>query len=215
MGVPVGSSTALPQGCPTIGDIWDDGTIYAGLSPDGSVAMFAAPEDAPGTYTWNDDNTNFTNTTTYNLDEGENNTNVIVRTDANDGTAGHQAHQAAQYCYDLNAGGADDWYLPALDELELLYNSGDHLANINTSSPYWSSSEWNTGAPYQQARVFRMDTGVLNNRNKTNNYPIRCVRKGPAPRCANPYGMEGDVVYNTTHDVLQFCDGARWRAIGK
>jgi len=50
---------------------------------------------------------------------------------------------------------------------------------------------------------------------KQNSAGVRCVRKGPAPRCVNPYGVEGEMTYNTTHDVVQYCDGARWVGIGK
>jgi hypothetical protein len=37
-----------------IGDEMDDGTIYAGISPDTHNPMFATPRDAPGTYTFNE-----------------------------------------------------------------------------------------------------------------------------------------------------------------
>jgi hypothetical protein len=33
-----------------IGDVMADGTVYAGISPDTSKPMFAAPADAPGVY---------------------------------------------------------------------------------------------------------------------------------------------------------------------
>jgi hypothetical protein len=36
-----------------IGDKMADGTIYAGVSPDTGKAMYATPQDAPGTYTFN------------------------------------------------------------------------------------------------------------------------------------------------------------------
>jgi hypothetical protein len=35
-----------------IGDEMEDGTIYAGISPDTNQPMYATPTDAPGTYTF-------------------------------------------------------------------------------------------------------------------------------------------------------------------
>jgi hypothetical protein len=34
------------------------------------------------------------------------------------------------------------------------------------------------------------------------------------PVCSNPVGYQGEMVYNSTHNVMQFCDGAQWRRIG-
>jgi hypothetical protein len=41
----------------------------------------------------------------------------------------------------------------------------------------------------------------------------------PAYACTNPAGVKGQITmngtYNVTHEVAQYCDGARWIAIGK
>jgi hypothetical protein len=47
-----GESTAKTT--PRIGDEMEDGTIYAGISPDTHKPMYATPQDAPGTYTFNE-----------------------------------------------------------------------------------------------------------------------------------------------------------------
>jgi hypothetical protein len=39
---------------PQIGDRMADGTVFAGISPDTNKPMYVAPEDAPGTYTFNE-----------------------------------------------------------------------------------------------------------------------------------------------------------------
>ncbi|WP_435640813.1 hypothetical protein [Micavibrio aeruginosavorus] len=36
----------------------------------------------------------------------------------------------------------------------------------------------------------------------------------PDGGCSNPDGVAGDVTYNTTHNVLQYCDGIGWYAAG-
>lgn len=213
MGAPLGQNTALPQGCPNIGDVCDDGTIYAGISPDGSVEMFTTPEDA-GLMYWNNDNTNYTDASAVSgsSSAGMSNTSGLVITDSDSVAAGFQTHFAAQYCYDLVVGGSDDWYLPAPDELVVLYNGRTAIGNFDVSGEeYWSSRS----AGLNSGSTVYFNNGNINGSDKHVEERVRCVRKGPAPRCANPYGLEGSMFYNTTHDVMQYCDGARWVAIGK
>ncbi len=212
LGAPVGTSTALPQGCPNIGNVCDDGTYYIGLSPDGSVPMFAAKEDAPTELPWNDDiSGSETNTGATDVNTGAANNNLIITVDSNSSLAGFQEHAAPQYCHDLYHAGAHDWYLPSRNELGNIYNSGQPIANVSTGWQYWSSTE----AFSNIARARDMTTGNEPNRGKSADLKVRCVRKGPAPRCANPYGLEGQMIYNTNGNVVQYCDGARWIAIGK
>lgn len=218
MGTPVGSSTALPQGCPNVGEICDDGSVYTGLSPDGSVAMFTTTIELETTLPFNNGNaTDFVLTSTSG-NSGETNTNTLVTTDSDSATAGFQTHQAAQYCYDLNAYGADDWYLPSTAEYNLIlpaiYAIGDYTT-LTTLPDYHSSNELDLDDSSKRRLI--TTTGALD----SGSYPkeasayIRCARKGPAPRCANPYGLEGQMIYNTNGNVVQYCDGARWIAIGK
>ncbi len=200
MGTPIGSSTALPQGCPNIGDVCDDGTIYAGDSPDGTIPMFAAPEDEEGTFTWGDNGL-----LGLSADDGDGNTETLA-------ALGEAAHPAAYACYNKNTIGYDDWYLPARNEMDNdnLNNGGNEIGGL-LADAYWSSSENDASTAW--GRDFNVDNNT--NRSRGNALRVRCVRKGPAPRCANPYGLEGEMIYNSTHDVVQYCDGARWRAIGK
>jgi hypothetical protein len=69
--------------------------------------------------------------------------------------AGVEAGSAAQLCDAYEAGGFSDWYLPAIDELNLMYNAKYHLNrslslisgalpfDLSTYPIYWSSSEDN------------------------------------------------------------------------
>lgn len=216
MGAAVGSSTALPQGCPNIGDVCDDGTIYAGLSPDGNVAMFAAPLSTRTNLPWNNGNSsNQVLTSLTDSNTGEANTNTLTITDSDSGTAGFQPHQAAQYCYDLVSNGADDWYLPANSEIDDVL-AVSAAVDPATAGNYFSSNENDTTS----AERLEVDsTGAIVTggswvKHQSSPY-VLCARKGPAPRCANPYGVEGQIIYNTTHDVVQYCDGARWVGVGK
>ena len=214
MGAPVGSSTALPQGCPTVGDVCDDGTIYAGDFDDGSgggtQSYYVTPNDE-SPLPFNNGNTSGYVSVTTDDSEGENNTLTLITTDSDSVTAGFQPHQAAQLCYDKVEHGADDWFLGSRNEVRLL------LCLQPTAFPdvsYWQLTSGQSGGT-DTAWAVRDDCVTQNSNGKATARAFRCFRKGPAPRCANPYGMEGDVFYNTTHNVLQYCDSARWIAIGK
>lgn len=218
MGAPVGQNTALPQGCPNIGDVCDDGTVYAGLSPDGNVPMYTTVQDGTFGLYWNDGSTNFTTVDTWAGVDGYANTIKAVMIDANSGAAGFQEHEAPSYCYNLNSHGASDWYLPSWDELREMCLNKDVIPNFVTSGGgafvYWDSTDTSISEVYN----VRFDTCGANTDTKNASYgsrSIRCVRKGPAPRCANPYGIEGAMLYNADHTVVQYCDGARWISIGK
>jgi len=164
--------------CPVIGDVCNDGSIYAGLSPDGNVSMFVTPTDAPGgaTYTWNDGNTNYSTTSVTDNDDGDGNTNSLVTIDSDSVTAGTQPHDAAQYCYDLISNGYSDWYLPANTELdEMITNQAaigllsGPVGDMGTS--YWASTEFDASGA-----IRRNTSGSgINPKSQTTN--VRCVRK--------------------------------------
>jgi hypothetical protein len=100
---------------------------------------------------------------------GEANTNLIV--------AGcSDASFASKLCDNLILGGQSDWFLPSRDELNLMYKNM-HLnsqGNFNTSTSYWSSSEYD----YASAWNFPFYVGVANydGNAKSNSYYVRAVR---------------------------------------
>lgn len=209
MGAPVGTTTALPQGCATVGQVCDDGTIYAGTYS--STPYFTTVADAGNMVMNNGNSSGLVDVSAASSDtDGRANTNTIAITDSDSATAGFQPHLAAQYCFTLNAHGADDWFLAARSEF-----AGSVCANRTVipgiSSNYWSSTDHTVVGSFQQVGSTCTFSGLPAN----NSRAVRCVRKGPAPRCANPYGLEGQLTYNVTHEVVQYCDGARWIAIGK
>lgn len=82
--------------------------------------------------------------------DGKSNTEAIVNQE------GH-IESAASLCQSYNAGGYNDWYLPSIDELNLLYNS---RFNVNKSikeqdtgseigqNIYWSSTEFDINSAW-------------------------------------------------------------------
>mgnify|MGYP000448069620 CR=1 FL=1 len=171
------------QTAPSIGDTCTDGSVYAGLSPDGNVAMYTTPADAPSTYTWNDGSNNFLDTAMDNCtaipgptpntcQTGEANTVFLI---AQNGSGTPAPYAAAVYCNDLSVHGHDDWYLPAQDELNVLYNNRASIGNFDKPGfpLYWTSSERdNTQAVFQ-----RFTDGYQDGETKSGDQYVRCVRK--------------------------------------
>lgn len=104
----------------------DDGITYAII-----VAPKAQGGEASGTLAWK--TTQTTTTGTDSLNNGFNNTAAMV-------AAGISLHPAAQFCKGLSINGYTDWYLPAKDELNLIYTNRDSL-DAFIQSYYWSSTQ--------------------------------------------------------------------------
>lgn len=180
------SVTTLSDPCagsPSVGNVCADGTLYAGLSPDGNVKMYTTPCDlgmsgtkesctgTRGTYTWNDGSTNWVNTGYRSLTTGKANTAGLVAL----GTTSPAPYLAARACTALTTGGHSDWYLPALSELNVLYMNQTALGGtfLTDGSWYWSSSEYTS----TDANVERFSDGYPVNGNKTDSLVVRCVRR--------------------------------------
>ena len=165
----------------------EDGTVYAGLSPDGNVPMYTTHCDEGQSWngsvctgtrissTWNAGNgaglvtTGITSSTT-----GETNTTALVGLDADSVTGGFQNHYAAHYCNDLVTNGHDDWYLPGRNEATNLGLYRDAIGGFQTVNVYWTSSEATNSSAY----YLRQTDGAAHfNTNKNFPQRIRCVRK--------------------------------------
>lgn len=171
-----------PADCPNVGDVCTDGSVYAGLI--GSDPLYVARCDAGMSWTgsctggraslyWNSGTTNYTATNTVDLSDGQANTATIITIDADSVTAGMQQHAAAQYCADLIVHGQGDWYLPATNELNILYGNKAAIGGFGTGE-YWSSTEWTNGSA---ARAVSFSDGGTAGRTKEKTYAVRCVRR--------------------------------------
>jgi hypothetical protein len=109
--------------------------------------------------------------------DGLSNSNAIIV------QAGH-TNSAAKLCLDLVSGGQSDWYLPAVDELSLLWHnrfivnkvlsgiSGSELLRTGLAD-YWSSTEISNNSVYP----FRFGPGDANgNGLKSMTYFVRAIR---------------------------------------
>jgi uncharacterized protein (TIGR02145 family) len=120
------------------------GTNYAGgivfyVDSTGQHGLVCAPTDQ-GSFQWGCLNTNISGTSTA-FGTGMANTLAIVN-------GCSQRPIAASVCNDLVLNGYDDWYLPSLDELSLMYQNlwTQNLGNFQYNYQwYWSSSQSNSG----------------------------------------------------------------------
>jgi alpha-tubulin suppressor-like RCC1 family protein len=189
-GFGMGATIPPPDPCagsPAAGTVCGDGTVYAGLSPDGNVKMFVTRCDAGQSWDgsactgartnhfWNDGINNYVATGATSLITGASNTTAITGTDANSVAGGMQQHQAAQYCADLNINGHSDWYLPAQNELAVMYANNATIGNFLTSAlgHYWTSTELSANSSTYFDFQMGWDSGSL----KQSVNPQRCARK--------------------------------------
>ena len=200
----------LAVGCPNPGNICtNDGTMYAGQYAGHKLYMTAV--DAPGSYTWNDGNTNWLDLDNASMPNcptlmgAPRNTNR--RSDqSNPACMGAQGpaftpflanfsgtgspYVAAAYCYHLGkatdpagpgnplAHGRNDWYLPAVDEVEFIYDGLKAGQPAGTHgfqhAYYWSSTETASNSAWAQS----FTNGEQSNYGKANaTFRVRCFRR--------------------------------------
>ncbi len=172
---------------PAFGTVCADGTVYAGETPDGYVHMYVTRCDAGqtwggasctgsrSTFSWNDgNNTDYTSTGYRSTVTGQANSAGVAASDANSAIAGIQSHYAALYCENLSQDGHSDWYLPAKQELAIMYNNSDAIGNFATTNAYfWSSTE----VDLNRAHIMRFISGVGVSTNKASTtFKVRCAR---------------------------------------
>ncbi len=87
------------------------------------------------------------------------------------------SHPAFQWVRSLNIGGFTDWYLPAKDELSVMYiNKSILTASYSfAATNYWSSTEHSSDTYHSWFQ--HMSNGGQNGTTKTSNYQVRAVRR--------------------------------------
>lgn len=108
----------LPD-CGNIGDVCIDGSIYAGLTPDGNKRMFIAAADLAGTYAWDPQGVASPRPTFSGFSESSTGKANTATMD----TYAPGGYPAGQACGSAVIHGHSDWYLPAKDEAQLIFNS--------------------------------------------------------------------------------------------
>ena len=157
------------SGSPSPGTLCGDGSIYAGTTV-GGAKMYVTDENQGISRQWK---------TSY----GDDDINPDSETD---GRANHENRSgnlsdfpAFELCENRDRHDRQDWYLPALDELETLYQNKDDIdasAQENlTGEQYWSSTEYSV---YNSWQVGFFGSSFTTDATKsTNLLSIRCVRR--------------------------------------
>lgn len=170
-----------------VGTVCPDGTVYAGLSPDGNVPMYTTRCDLG--QTWNGSSCTGTRTINITWNNGSTTTVSTGYTDANTGranTAGLAAlndaespHYAAQTCSNLTQDLYSDWYLPARNELGVLYSNRAAIGGFYTSgsSSYNYHSSTETASNREHRRSFVDGSSPIGYKNNTVFIYMRCVRR--------------------------------------
>lgn len=164
-------------GSPSVGDVCNDGSVYAGLSPADNAPMFAARCDVGMTWNgsvcsgsqtmlfWKTSNTSPNGAT--NTNDGVANTNAME-------SAGISLHPAAEACRLIGP----DWYLPAPNELSVFYTNrlaigGFDISGTTPNGYYWSSLGIGGGI----ASRIRFSNGNSDVVGMASGYAVRCARK--------------------------------------
>ena len=186
-------TTAAP--CKSAGDMCPDGTVLAGTSTKDGRPLYTTPCDlgltlvtgsCSGSRTaqpFNDGNGQggvFIGATSS--EDGALNTAMLAAADSNSALPGKQPHRAAQACVDLRFAGASDWYLPALDELRVLFKARALIKNFLAVAVFYKSSTetHNAAEPLNAARIqFSDGYEYADGDSKPVVEPVRCIRKGP------------------------------------
>ena len=164
---------------PTIGQVCTDGSVYAGITPDGNVEMYAAPCDAGMTGSAGScTGTRFTDkwsagysVTTGITSQATGKANTLAL--HNDDSNADAPYSAADQCYTLSGYlGHSDWYLPALAELNIMYQNQTAIGGFQTSAPYFSSSDAGT----QTANQETFNNGTQAQQYKFFGQYVRCAR---------------------------------------
>jgi hypothetical protein len=82
-------------------------------------------------------------------------------------------YPAAETARNATHGGYDDWFIPSLDELSLLYSQRDTVGGFNTNW-YWSSSEWASNSAL--GRMVQFATGSPSSSAKDSDLTVRLIR---------------------------------------
>jgi hypothetical protein len=100
------------------------GDLIAGAAINGKTKLIVSPKSSGGTSkTWGSNNVLRSTTSRWN---GLANSDTL-------NSFGATAHPAANFCRSLTTGGYSDWYLPALDELEICYRHLKPNATLNST----------------------------------------------------------------------------------
>jgi len=152
-----------------IGDQYQGGIVFY-IDSSGKHGLISAPYDQTAeAIKWGKNG----NTYAISPNDGKFNTKKIL--DYHNFTVGAKGKAAVYRCDSLIIEGNSDWYLPAIDELKMMYDKRSIIGNFK-SGDYCSSTEYGKNDNY--SIHFRKYSSIIYFYNKTSrDYFVRCVRK--------------------------------------
>lgn len=152
--------SAGPTGCPSIGDVCSDGSIFAG-----DTNLYVTDVNQSTGIEWSTENVN---TGADSATDGAANQQWIVNNET------LSQYPAFQLCENLNRHGHTDWYLPSRNEVhDVLYPNRSALGGI-TSGNLWSSTEYDSSDAWDVNFYYGFE---LNADKSWSNRDVRCVRR--------------------------------------
>jgi len=83
---------------------------------------------------------------------------------------------AAKLCADLELNGYTDWFLPSMDELDLMHGQKEVIGGFSdTGTGYWSSTEWYSDKNEAWRQYFD-DSGFIAQSYKISTHLVRAIR---------------------------------------
>jgi hypothetical protein len=157
------SNSVTPSAGPTIGDAFQGGYYAGKINVSGTQYYLIVAPKASGESTGRNWGTYGVTTGITSVINGPTNSASLAALGA--------AYQAAVFCEGLTIGGYTDWYLPAKNELEVLYyylkpttslNNTSSGSNANAVSPEPISTNYTSGSPAQTSAGIGFRTGETN-----------------------------------------------------
>ena len=133
-------ATPAPPVTLKLGDSYQGGIIF-NLDASGKHGLIAATSDQSRLTSWW--NGSFVSTGANSTTDGAGNTSKIIQAQGNSGS------YAAKICRDYRGGGYADWFLPAKDQLNLLYQQKNIVGGFGDEI-YWTSTEISTADAWVQ-----------------------------------------------------------------
>jgi hypothetical protein len=149
-----------------LGDTYEGGKI-AYLDATGEHGMIVSPSDLISQCEWGCSGNEIMGADSTKYGDGQQNTNEILM-------GCNQVNSAAKICDNYSVNSYSDWFLPSIDELQIIYDNRVvlNVGNSAGTSPfYWSSTEYNAN----NARGFSF-SGVAAYSAKNNLYSVLAVR---------------------------------------
>lgn len=164
------SSMMMVSGGLTIGQSWGGGNYIGDILDDGTLYHLVLASKASGQNSsrqWKTANTATSGTDS--LTNGLANSNAMNVSD----------HPAAYFCRGLAIAGLTDWYLPAKDELNVVYTNRSSIIGTDAididATFYWSSTQ--RADALSNAWVQRFDIGSQPSNTKNVGCRVRAIRR--------------------------------------